>query len=339
MARKASAHKPPKTTLAFQDDAALRTAGPARNALLAQMRKMGAKNVRYNVIYGKTAGGTDLTELDSLIDDARRHGLRVQPTLMADPKYLNPTGGLTYANQDPKLWAQFARNVAQRERGRVQRYEVGNEPNYPAFTKGADTNARQAGRTYRSAYRAAYGALKGTDRSTGVLLGGLTPGGGDPREFMRGVLGGKPLKASGFSYHPYENQEGRWDINTLGDLQASLGRYKRQGKLQTVKGQQAPLYLTEYGVQRGTKSDAARASQVAQAYRLAQKAGARQFLQYQLTDKTLVQPAQAADGYTAGRPGGRSAPAWDTSIGTAGGDLSLLARALVKRARKPIGKR
>lgn len=302
------------------------------------MAKMGAKNVRYNVIYGKTAGGTNLAELDSLIDAAKRHGLKVQPTLMSDPRYLNPTSGLTYQNNDPKLWAQFARNVAQRERGRVQRFEVGNEPNHGAFVKGSEEDPRQAGRTYRNVYRAAYGALKSVDPSTGVLIGGLTSGGGDPRQFMKGLLGGKPLKASGFSYHPYQQDSlaNRWDINRLGDLQATLGRYKRQGKLQTAKGNQAPLYLTEMGYQRGTPNQVALS---AQAFRKAQRAGAREFLQYQLTDKTQVNAGTTGDAYTPGAaPTVRKSP-WDTSIGTAGGDLSAFARALRPKAKKKLRRR
>jgi hypothetical protein len=328
--------KPPaKTTLAVQDDKVLATPGTVRDRLLAQMAKGGAKTVRYNVIYGQTAGGTNLQGLDSVIDAAKRYGMTVQPTLMADPRYAPPGGGLTYANNDPKLWAQFAQNVAQRERGRVRRYEVGNEPNYPAFVAGADKNPRAAGRTYRQLYRATYGALKGVDPSTQVLLGSVTSGGGDPRQFLQGLLGGKPLHAAGFSYHPYDNQMGRWDINTLGALQQTLGRYKRQGQLQTAKGQQAPLYLTEMGYQRGSMPEAQRLALSAQAYAKAQKAGARQFVQYQLTDKTGTQQGPSGYGLT---PGPRSAATdgggWDTSVGSASGDLSGYLKALRKYTKR-----
>src|SRR6266498_3973808 len=168
---------PPKTALGFQDDKALATPGPARDALLAQIAKMGAQDVRYNVLYGKTAGGTNLSELDSLVDAAKQHGLRVQATLMADPRYSNPEGtgsGLSYHNNDPKLWAQFAKNVASREKGRVGRYSVGNEMNLTTFLEGADTRPRDAGRTYRNIYRSGYQALKGVDKNAQVLAGELT---------------------------------------------------------------------------------------------------------------------------------------------------------------------
>jgi hypothetical protein len=327
----------PSTILAAQDDKVLGTAGSLRDHLLHQLSRMGAKDVRYNVIYGQTQGGQDLRALDSLIDDAGRYHLKVQPTLMADPRYLNPTGGLTYAHNDPKLWAQFAGNVAQHERGRVQRYEVGNEPNYPAFLAGADKNPRAAGRTYRTnVYRPAYGALKSADPGAQVLVGALTPGGGNPRAFLQGMLSGKPLHAAGFSYHPYEvkgrwNRNDRWDINTLGALQQTLGRYKRQGKLQTAQGQQAPLYLTEMGYQRGSMPETQRIAQSALAFHKAQQAGAREFVQYQLTDKSGASAATAGD-YPTLSP--QTAGGWDTSIGTAGGDLSRYAGQL-RRYLKP----
>jgi hypothetical protein len=331
--RKAAA--PPKTSLGFQDDKALATPGPARDALLAQMAKMGAKDVRYNVLFGKTGGGTDLHELDSLVDAARQHGLRVQATLMADPRYANPGGtgpGLSYHNNDPKLWAQFAKNVASREKGRVGRYSIGNEMNLTTFLEGADTRPRDAGRVYRNIYRSGYEALKGVDKNTQVLAGELTSGGGDPREFLKGFLGGKRVNTAGLAYHPYEQGSG-WNINQLADLQKTLASYKRQGKLQTAKGAQAPLYITEMGYQRGTPDQVGRS---AAAYRKAQAAGARQFLQYQLTDKQ--QPATAGDAYGQGGSAG-TRPAWDTSVGTAGGDLSAFARALAAKPRQVRKKR
>lgn len=337
--RVAVKRQPPRTRLDFQDDKAMTTPGPVRDALMAQMARMGSKDIRYNVIYGQTKGGTDLHVFDELKNAARRYGMRVQPTLMSDPRYLNPTSGLTYYNNDPKLWGQFARNFAQRERGQVSRVEVGNEPNFDAFIKGAQANPTQAGRTYRNLYRAAYAGLKSADPSVGVLLGGVTSGGGDPRKFLQGALGGKGLHASGFSYHPYQDDASAttWDINRLGDLQKTLAKYKRLGKLQTVQGKAAPLYLTEMGYQRGSMPEAQRMILAAQALQKAQAAGARQLVQYQLTDKTGLPSlaAAGADGYGNPVMGLKAAPAapWDTSIGSAGGDLSAYAR-MVSQARR-----
>lgn len=334
-------HPPPKTSLGFQDDRALMTPGPVRDALFAQMRRMGAKNVRLNAVYGKLHrnGTYDFSALDEAVNAARAHGLRPQLTLMSTPKY-NPDAdqSLSYANNNAKVWQEYAKTVAQHFKGRVGRYSVGNEMNYPAFMKGADTNARQAGRDYRNVYRAGYGAIKGVDRGAQVLAGELTSGGGDPREFLRGFLGGKPIKASGLAYHPYEGNAG-WSINTLSDLQKTLARYKRQGRLQTARGSAAPLYITEMGYQRGDMSEPQRITQAAAAYRKAQQAGARQFLQYQLTDKTQVDPGAAGDAYTPGTAPTVKRSPWDTSIGTAGGDLSAFARALRSKAKKRLRKR
>jgi len=319
--------KKPKTSLAFQDDQELMTPGPKRDHLLHQIQQMGGKWVRANVLYGKTNGGRDLTALDGLVNAAKARGIKVQATLMSDPQYLQQQGALNYRNNDPKLWAQFAKTVAEKERGRVGRYSVGNEMNYPAFVEGADKNPRQAGRTYRNVYRAGRKAIKTIDPKSQVLFGEMTNMKG-AQEFMKGALGGKRLYTDGFAYHPYDGNSGAWDTNNLGDLQRALRGYK--GKLQTVKGKQAPLYLTEYGKHAGTGDSASRAKQVAAAYERAKKAGAREFLQYQLTSKQGQQGA----GYGATAPGA----VWDTSIGTQTGDLSALANALkpkvkVKRRR------
>jgi hypothetical protein len=326
---------PPKTSLAFQDDQALMTPGPIRDALLAQMRKMGAKDVRLNAVYGKVRknGTYDFSALDDAVNAARAHGLRPQLTLMSTPAY-NPDAdqGLSYEHNDPKAWQQYAKTVAQHFKGRVGRYSVGNEMNWGSFLKGAADDPRNAGRSYRNIYRAGYGAIKGVDKGAQVLAGELTSGGGDARQFLKGFLGGKRINTAGLAYHPYQGPNATaWDINQLQDLQKTLARYKRMGKLQTAKGAQAPLYITEMGYQRGTPNQVALS---AAAYRKAQAAGAREYLQYQLTDKQ--QPATAPDAYGQGGSAG-TRPAWDTSVGTAGGDLSAFARALAqpkKRLRK-----
>ncbi len=315
--------------LAFQDDRALFTPGATRDSLLQQMRRMGGKYVRANVEYSKTQGGKDLSNLDGLIDAARSHGLKVQATLMSDPSYAAEQGALNHTTNDPKVWAEFARTVAQHEKGRVSRYSVGNEMNYKAFHKDGNDNPRAAGRAYRQEYRAGYNALKAVDPTNEVLLGELTSGGGDPRQFMKGLLGGKPIKTTGLAYHPYNNKGGNaWDINSLPSLQATLGRYKRSGQLQTAQGKQAGLYLTEYGNQRSDyPNDQTRARLSADAYRKAQKAGAKEFVQYQLTEKTGT-PGTPADEYGNGGTPGALKHWWDTSVGTEGGDLSTFARAL-----------
>lgn len=307
--------KLPKTSLAVQDDALLSGSPAQRDQLLDKAAKSGVKWVRANVFYGQTGGGKDLGKLDALVAAAKARGIHVQATLSGDPDYLKPQGGLSYKNTDPHLMAQFAKTVAQHERGRVERYSVWNEPNYKAFF--ADQNPTTAGRSYRDLYRAAYGAIKGVDKSAQVMLGEITSQ-PNAQAFLQSVLAGKPLKTAGLAYHPYAGG-GSWDINSLPALQQTLARYKRQGKLQTAKGSAAPLYLTEFGYQRSDfKDENKRQALLAQAYRRAQDAGARQMLYYQMvpTQRDPGTPA-VADSYGQTVQQGTAPDTswkWDTSV-------------------------
>jgi hypothetical protein len=325
-----------KTELAFQDDSDLLTPGPARDKLLDSMKAQGAGAVRVNVIYGKVrkGGGYDFSQLDDLVQAARSRGLAPQFTLMSTPRY-NPGDdqGLAYNHNDPRLWQDFSHAVASHFKGRVARYSIGNEANFDAFQAGAQKDPRAAGRTYRGIYRAGYAGVKAADHGAQVLLGELTSGGGDPAAFLKGVLGGKTVRTDGLAYHPYERAAfqlpgAAWDIHDLPALQKVLASYKRQGKLQTAAGAAAPLYLTEMGYKRGSMPEAQRMAKITQAFQLAQRAGARQYLQYQLSPKAGA-PAQP-DGYGGGTPAG-PAPAWDTSVGDAAGNLPQIFRRVPAR--------
>lgn len=336
--------RPAPPALAFQDDAALLTPGPVRDRLLANMRRQGAKNVRLNAIYGRVKA-EGYGAYDDAVNAIRHAGLSPQMTIMGTPAY-SPQWDqtLSAAHQDPRVWQQFAGEVAQHFKGRVKRYSVGNEPNIDAFQAGAGNNARQAGRQYRNVYRSGYAGIKHADPGAQVLLGEVTSA-PNAREFLAGVMGGKPLKTAGFAYHPYD-QPGKptstWDIDTLNDLQATLGRYKRQGRLQTAQGQAAPLYLTEFGVQQGAGTKAQRLRMLSRAYTKAAQAGAREFLQYQAVPTvrpTVTTPGQtSADAYGnaftgPGHTGQAPGWVWDTSIGDMAGNLPVINRGLRPVAR------
>lgn len=322
-------HKPPVPSLAFQDDTALM--GPQQNALLDAIKRSGGRDVRTNVIYGRVKA-EGYGKVDQLVNAARARGLHVQMTLMGTPSY-SPQWDQTISatRNDPRAWQQFAGEVAQHFKGRVGRYSIGNEPNWPAFIAGADKDPRSAGRVYRGMYRGGYAGIKGADRSAQVLMGELSSA-PNAKEFLKSVLGGKPLKTAGFAYHPYENG-GSWDINSLGDLQSTLRRYARSGKLRTAQGRAAPLYLTEFGAQAGTVSDQARAQRIARAYRLAGAAGARQLLSYQVLPterRTTTTPGDAItdaygglQGFGPNRVASDPGWVWDTHM-----DPAMLARAI-----------
>ena len=291
--------RPAPPVLAVQDDTALQ--GPNAAALIARARKAGAKNARINVIYGRVKSeGYD--KIDQEVNALRAAGITPQMTLMSTPSYMPQADAtLSKMTTDPRKWQQFAAEVAKHFKGRVGRYSIGNEMNLEGFFAPNAGGALVGGRAYRSVYRGGYAGVKAADPTAQVLMGELV-GAANTRDFLKGLLGGKPLKTAGLAYHPYDKSitdapaatRNAWDIENLPDLQATLARYKRQGKLQTAKGSAAPLYLTEMGYFRGGKlSDPARVARMARAYRLAQQAGARQFLSYQIapTQRKTIQGA------------------------------------------------
>jgi hypothetical protein len=252
------AKRPPE--LAFQDDTALQ--GPNATALIAAMKAAHTKSARINVIYGRVKG-EGYGALDQEVNALRAAGIRPQMTLMATPSYM-PTADQTLnkTNNDPR-------------QGRVGRYSIGNEMNLEGFFTPNAKGALAGGRAYRPVYRGGYAGVKAADPTAQVLMGEMV-GAANARDFLRGVLGGKGLKTGGLAYHPYDKSvtdapaasRNAWDIENLPDLQATLARYKRQGKLQTGQGKAAPLYLTEMGYFRGGKlSDQERAARRAAWFR------------------------------------------------------------------------
>jgi hypothetical protein len=333
-----------KPSLAFQDDTALQ--GPNANALIAAMKAAGAKDARINVIYGRVKN-EGYGKIDQEVNALRAAGIHPQMTLMGTPSYM-PTGDQTLnaAHNDPRQWQAFASEVAKHFKGRVGRYSIGNEMNLEGFFAPNAAGALAGGKAYRNVYRGGYAGVKAADPTAQVLMGELV-GATNARDFLKGVLGGKPLKTAGLAYHPYDKSvtdapaanRNAWDIENLPDLQATLARYKRQGKLQTAQGQSAPLYLTEMGYFRGGKlSDQARAARMGRAYRLAQQAGARQLLSYQIapTERKMVQGAPSVNPEGGLVPGAVTQDpgwVWDTALAP-----QSLAEAIRRQSARPTAR-
>jgi hypothetical protein len=164
----------------------------------------------------------------------------------------------------------------------VRLWTTWNEPNHPSFLLPQSVPLRGGGwrdvapHVYRTMHEAAYDSIKRVDRSNGVLIGGLSSRGASrpgptrnipPLRFVRRMAclddrlepladracrDFRPLRADGFSYHPYSFEAapnvayGGPDTVHLADLTrltGLLGELKNRGRLAS----DLPLYLTEYG--------------------------------------------------------------------------------------------
>ena len=181
---------------------------------------------------------------------------------------------LRIVRPDPKLYANFVRAAAEHFKGRVDRYSIWNEPNYPAWI----APQSESPKLYRALYTAGYDAVKSVDPAAQVLIGETVPYGGTangkrlglataPLKWLRAVacvdaqykrVGNcTPLKADGYAHHPYEFTEAptaksfpgadNAPIQTLGRLRAALDKLARAHALSTPKGKALSIYLTESG--------------------------------------------------------------------------------------------
>jgi len=251
--------------------------------------------------------------IDNAVDAAAMYGMRTQLDLTGPaPAYAAGVyKGLRIKKPNPARYADFVVAAAEHFKGRVNRYSIWNEPNYPAWIAPQDESPK----IYRALYVAGYKAIKSVDPTAQVLIGETVPYGGvakgkrlglatPPLAWLRGVacvdahykrVGHcTPLKADGYAHHPYEFTEaptsrtfpGRDNapIQTLGRLRAALKKLARAHALAGPTGKPLNIYLTESGyfVSGHRKVAAAnRAKWLPEQFQIAQQQpGVKEMLQY-----------------------------------------------------------
>src|ERR687895_501296 len=216
-------------------------------------KAIGVTRIRVNLLWAWTmpspqAGARNkpsrinynFSQVDDLIDRAKRHGIRV---------HLSLTG------PSPR-WANARKSTKQ----------SWYKPN-PRWFGPLDA----APALYRELYMFGYTAIKRADPKAKVLIGETSPYGRpgmstSPLAFLRKVTcvnrkyrrkGGCPrMKADGYAHHPYDFAHppgyrypggDNVTLGTLSRLTRALDRLKRSGALRFNGGGRMPIYLTEYG--------------------------------------------------------------------------------------------
>ncbi len=250
-------------------------------------------------------------EIDSLVDNAAEHGIRIHLSLTGPaPRWANsrrnrPERGAWY-NPNTREFGTWAGVVAQHFAGRVDRYSIWNEPNWKTWLG----PLKRGPKLYRSMYVRGYSAIKKADRRAKVLIGETSPYARRglstaPLAFLRSVTCSSKsykrkrscpkLKADGYAHHPYDfghapgfeyPGDDNVTIGTLSRLTKALDRMRRSGALRTPGGGRMPVYLTEYGYFASGKralSPSKRSKYLQQAYSIALKNGrVKSQLQYLL---------------------------------------------------------
>jgi hypothetical protein len=270
-----------KMDIALQDDAVfLKRDYYDRDTALKQAQDLGVTRLRTLVIWNRLMGAQanqktkpatvhyDWSAYDSLIDDAARHGIRLQLNLTGPaPAWATGNHKVGVVRPDSTDFGEFAAAAARHFKGRVDLYSIWNEPNYVGWL--APLHAEPT--LYRQLYTAAYSAIKTNDPAAKVLIGETAPYSEShralaPLAFLREVLCRNqiyapvkqcpPLRADGFAHHPYEFANppaapypgaDNVTMGTLNRLTGALDRLATAKALTTPDGKPLDVYLTEFG--------------------------------------------------------------------------------------------
>jgi hypothetical protein len=336
-----SAHAAKGMELGLQDDAVfLYQQYYNRDTALKQAKQLGVTRLRVNVLWNRIASAQNRQRLapaqviynwapyDSVVDAAAAYGIKVQMTIAGPaPAWANGKhrAGLHEGAYKPnaRLYGQFVHDVALHFRGRVDRYSIWNEPNWPGWL----APYKSAPRIYASLWRAGWTAVKSVDPGAKVLFGELAPQARrgksfGPLTFLRKTTRHAHFKADGLAHHPYAfgvAPSSRWGgkndvtMGTLDRLTHLLHRLAHERKLRTPRGGSLPVYLTEFGYFArgpGALRAARRAAYLRKGFQIAlHTPSVREMTQY-----TLVAPPKLG--------------AWDTSLVSRGGTPSRAFRTL-----------
>jgi len=143
--------------------AAARELGVTRMRILVYWSNVMGSQARGRAVPGRV--DYDFARIDDAIDAAAAAGIRVHLDLTGPaPAWATGNGRVGPDRPSPHHFGGFARDVARHFEGRVDRYSIWNEPNYPGWLR----PARRAGQIYRRLYQEGYRAIKAEDPRAGV---------------------------------------------------------------------------------------------------------------------------------------------------------------------------
>jgi hypothetical protein len=128
--------------------------------------------VSWQDVEGAGKGQYDWTNLDRIVDQADQHGLNLIVRVSQDPDRPFWAGN---PPENAGHFADFLAAMASRYKGRIQAYQVWNEPNLAREWGGRRPDP--AG--YTGLLKKAYSAIKGADPKATVITAGMAPTGTD----------------------------------------------------------------------------------------------------------------------------------------------------------------
>jgi polysaccharide biosynthesis protein PslG len=182
-----------------------------RNRTLDSLAQMGARWIRFDVKWDVIQYGGldsfDFSRYDALTSAAAARGLRVLGTLAYAPRWARSDAckdSFPCQPRDPAQYARYAEKTAAHFRGRIDHWEIWNEPNISGFWR-----PRPSAALYTALLKAAYPRIKAANPGAVVLAGATSPAPNDGTQidevtFLEQVYvagGGGHFDA--WSHHPY----------------------------------------------------------------------------------------------------------------------------------------
>jgi polysaccharide biosynthesis protein PslG len=124
-------------------------------------------------IEGKNRGNFEWNEPDRIVDAISQAGLRIIARVDNQPQWASST--ITWPGSgppdDPRAWSDYLTALATRYKGRIQAYEIWNEPNLDR--EWGDKTPDPA--AYARMLKASYAAIKAADPQALVVSAGMSP--------------------------------------------------------------------------------------------------------------------------------------------------------------------
>lgn len=185
--------------------------------------------------------------IDSVLDDAQEHDLKVILMLWQTPSWASPAGTQNAPPTKVGDYAAAVRQAAQRWGDRVDAWEIWNEPNLDAFFAGEDAAA------YTKLLCAAYPAVKKYDDAP-VLFGGIMYN--DAKWLTQAYEAGAKGCFDALATHPYIGpSDAAPDTPSVGAVWR-LTSTPAMRKVMKARGDgDKKIWITELGWSTGTEND------------------------------------------------------------------------------------
>ena len=224
------------------------------------LRGVGAQWVRMSISWSDWVEPSDdsynssaLSSLDRAVDLARGAGYRIIVMVEESPSWARDGTNKSSPPRDNAELAEFMAFLANRYVGKVQAYEVWNEPNLPAAWPTGPDPAE-----YARMLRAVAPSIRAADPTAKILFGGLSR---NDYEYLEGAYAAMPDIGDYFDVmatHPYvhygQSPEAVWHDGDGRISKGAFSAYREVRATMAAHGDTKPIWFTEFGWSTTTQS-------------------------------------------------------------------------------------